>query len=113
MERVCDKVRGAFSIGRFAHSVNLSSGQSDLRIQLQTDPRYQPFIAGATERTVMGYRMRVAALTDVLQGKLWAYADEQRRGSKRQKHLADILRIVEARPELVDRLPESLRAMLE
>lgn len=92
----------------FEHSVNLKSDASDLRIQLQTDARYQSFIARAVERQVLGYRMRVAALPDVLQGKLWAYQDAARRASKRQKDLADILRLVEAHPELRQQLPTDI-----
>jgi hypothetical protein len=56
--------------------------------------------------------MKVAALEDVLQGKVWAYTDETRRRSKRQKDLADILRIIEAFPELVTKLPQSLKEQL-
>jgi hypothetical protein len=41
----------------------------------------------------------VAHLEDVLQGKVWAAQDAQRRGSKRQKDLADIARILEKYPE--------------
>ncbi len=111
MEKACEAVAKEFSIERFPHSVNLTSGQSDLRIQLQTDARYQSFLSSATERDVLGYQMRVAALEDVLQGKIWAYSDEQRRMSKRQKDLADILRIVEAYPALEQKLPASLREM--
>ena len=90
-------------------SVNLRSPESDLRIQLQTDPRYQAFIPRAKERKVLGYALPVATVEDVLQGKLWAYQDESRRPSKRQKDLADIARLVEARPELAPRLPEPVR----
>lgn len=61
---------------------------------------------------MLSYPLRVAAVEDVLQGKLWAYQDESRRGSKRQKDLADIARLVEARPELADRLPEPVRERL-
>jgi hypothetical protein len=43
-------------------------------------------------------------------GKIWAYFDEQRRKSKRQKDLADIFRLVESYPHLKDLLPESLKA---
>ena len=45
--------------------------------------------------------------------KLWAYMDAQRRMSKRQKDLADILRLVEQHPVLVDRLPADLKKMLD
>ena len=57
--------------------------------------------------------MKVAALEDVLQGKVWACTDEQRRLSKRQKDLADILRITEAYPNLEQKLPASVRALLK
>jgi hypothetical protein len=57
--------------------------------------------------------MRVASLEDVLQGKIWAYLDEDRRKSKRQKDLADIARRVEAFPYLAERLPEEIRKTLQ
>jgi len=98
-----------FDIERFLHSTNLTSTKSDLRIQLQTDPRYQIFIARSSTKEIMGYEMKVAAIEDVLQGKIWAYLDGQRRKSKRQKDLADIFRLVEAYPQLKDLLPESLK----
>jgi hypothetical protein len=98
-----------FKKEKFPHSVNLSSSKSHLRIQLQTDPRYQPFIANASTKEVMGYVMRVASVQDVLQGKIWAYSDEKRRRSKRLKDLADISRLVEAYPDLRSMLPESIK----
>ena len=98
-----------FTIKEFSHSLNLQSPESDLRIQLQTDQRYQSFIDRAKSKKVMGYEMKVAVLEDVLQGKVWAYSDEQRRKSKRQKDLADIFRLVEAYPSLENLLPDSIR----
>lgn len=98
-----------FNIEKFPHSMNLSSTKSDLRIRLQTDHRYQDFIARSSIKEVMGYEMKVAAVEDVLQGKIWAYFDEERRKSKRQKDLADIFRLVEGYPHLKDLLPESLK----
>lgn len=98
-----------FTVEDFQHSVNLTSKGSELRIQLQTDPRYQGFIKNAENRNVLGYEMKVAKLGDVLQGKVWAYMDKERRKSKRQKDLADILRIIEVYPELEQALPQSLR----
>lgn len=100
-------------IRQFEHSVNISIENSDLRVQLQTDPRYQQFIADAKELDLLGYKICVAKLEDVLQGKVWAYMDKQRRRSKRQKDLADILRIIESYPELEAGLPQSLRGELE
>jgi hypothetical protein len=106
------KERG-LEVEPFLHSLNMSSPRSDLRIQLQTDPRYQDFIPRAELKDVLGYKMRVANLEDVLQGKVWAYMDETRRKSKRQKDLADILRIIEAYPQLGVKLPPSLQHELD
>ena len=69
------KERG-LKVEQFEDSVNISSIHSDLRIQLQTDSRYQDFIPRAELRDILGYRMRVAILDDVLQGKVWAYMDQ-------------------------------------
>jgi hypothetical protein len=101
--------RWGLKVEQFEHSLNISSPLSDLRIQLQTDLRYQEFIPRAELRNVLGYKMYVASLEDVLQGKLWAYADQSRRRSKRQKDLADILRIIEKNPKLKVKLPLSLQ----
>ncbi|TET71425.1 MAG: hypothetical protein E3J56_06640 [Candidatus Aminicenantes bacterium] len=49
--------------------------------------------------------MSVACIEDVLQGKVWAYLDEQRRRSKRQKDLTDIMRLIEAYPSLENHIP--------
>jgi len=100
-------------IEQFEHSVNITSESSDLRIQLQQDPRYQRFISGAEDKTVLGYTMKVARLEDVLDGKVWAYMDKTRRKSKRQKDLADIFRIVEKFPQLEASLPQILREELD
>lgn len=105
-------VRG-LKVEEFEHRVNISSQSSDLRIQLQTDDRYQGFISNAKLRDVLGYKMKVAELGDILQGKVWAYMDKERRRSKRQKDLADILRIIEAFPHLEAALPKGLRDELE
>jgi hypothetical protein len=112
-EAVCEALKEDFQIQHFAHSINLSSSDSDLRIQIQTDPRYQSFLERAQERDVLGYRMMVASVEDVLTGKLWAYMDDQRRRSKRQKDLADIMRLVEGHDILADLLPPEVRKLLD
>jgi hypothetical protein len=63
-------------------------------------------------REVLGLRLPVASLEDVLQGKLWAALDPDRRASKRQKDLADIARLLEAHPSLRQRVPAEVRARL-
>ena len=109
IETVIKAAKAHFKIQRFAHSLNLSTDKSDLRIQMQTDSRYQDFIRRATCHTLLGYEMKVASVEDVLQGKVWAYSDDQRRKSKRQKDLADIFRLIEVYPALEKRLPASIR----
>ena len=56
--------------------------------------------------------MNVAALEDVLKGKIWAYSDKERRKSKRQKDLADIMRLVETHSYLCDLLPEEIEKII-
>jgi hypothetical protein len=113
IETVIKAIEAHFRIQRFTHSVNLSTDKSDLRIQLQTDSRYQDFISRAASHTVLGYKMKVASVEDVLQGKIWAYSDDQRRRSKRQKDLADIVRLIEVYPSLADLVPASIKERIE
>lgn len=101
-----------FEVHRFPHSINISARDSDLRLQIQTDPRYEAFVSQARMRDVMGLRLPIAAPEDVLQGKIWAVQDSQRRPSKRQKDLADIARLIEAEPELRGRVPADILARL-
>ena len=109
LESICAAAEAAgFSVERFPNSVNLAIGASDLRVQVQTDPRYQAFLMRAVLRPVLGYALQVAHIEDVLLGKSWAYLDPSRRPSKRQKDLADILRLIEAQPALRDRVPAEL-----
>jgi hypothetical protein len=56
--------------------------------------------------------MPVASVDDVLHGKIWAYQDDTRRGSKLQKDLADIARLLEAHPHLRPTVPEAIRQKL-
>lgn len=113
-EAICELAReGGMKIERFPHSINLSTTRSDLRVQIWTDERYQDFVARSKVKNVLGYEMRVASLEDVLQGKIWACQDPARRGSKRQKDLADIARIVEGHPELMAKFPEAVRMKIE
>ncbi len=110
---ICEAAKEhGLKVEQFEHSVNITSPDSDLRIQLQTDRRYQSFVSNADNRNVLGYTMMVARLEDVLQGKVWAYMDKTRRKSKRQKDLADIFRIIEKFGQLEASLPQSIREEL-
>ena len=105
-------VTAGFVAQRHAHSINLSATGSDLRIQIQTDHRYDAFIESAQPRDVLGLTMPVASPVDILQGKVWAFQDPQRRASKRQKDLADISRLLEAFPALRPHVPDDVLARL-
>jgi hypothetical protein len=101
-----------FELSRFPHSLNLSRADSDLRIQIQLDSRYHAFVDRATLRDVLGLRIPVAAVEDILRGKIWAVQDATRRGSKRQKDLADIARVLERFPHLRSSVPPEVLARL-
>ena len=112
LARVEPLLSDAFTVERFPHSVNLARPGSDLRVQLQTDPRYSAFVDRAAPATVLGITLPVARVEDVLQGKVWAASDPKRRSSKRQKDLADIARLIEQRPALRAQVPEEILARL-
>jgi hypothetical protein len=100
-----------FGIEEHTHSVNAHAPASDLRIQFTTDSRYQQFLSRACEATVLGVAVKVAALEDVAQGKLWAWSDPSRRLSKRKKDELDLVRLAEAYPRLLPLYPEELRRL--
>lgn len=101
-------IEESFVVEEFAHSLNVSAAGSNLRIQIQTDPRYSGFVDRASVRDVLGLSLPVAALEDVLQGKIWAASDPDRRATKRRKDLLDIARILEANPQLRGRVPDEI-----
>ena len=105
-------LRQSFQVEHFPHSINVSEPESDLRVQIQTDPRYAGFVEHAEVRSVLGRDFPVARIEDVLQGKVWAASDPGRRPSKRLKDFADIARILESRPDLAHIVPPAIRARL-
>ncbi len=113
LELLLSRLPKNYRVKHFAHSVNLEKSDSDLRLQIQTDMRYEPFITRAVVKNVLGYKMPVARIEDVLQGKVWSVMDKTRRPSKRQKDLADILRLMENKKSLLRLVPPALREKLE
>lgn len=113
LEELLGILRKKYKVQRFPHSINISSALSDLRIQIQTNEKYQDFIRRAKYRDVLGYKLPVANVEDVIQGKIWAAQDETRRPSKRQKDLADIMRLTETHKRLISLVPQSLKKKLE
>jgi hypothetical protein len=106
-------VNAGFSVEAFPHSLNAKMAKSDLRIQFSLDPRYQEFVSDTTIRDVLGQQVPVASLANVVRGKVWAWSDDKRRLSKRKKDELDLIRILEAYPEVRDLMPEEIRKQLE
>jgi hypothetical protein len=108
IDQVRTLMQDRFRAEEFEHSLNLSAAGSNLRVQIQTDPRYGPFVERSAVREVLGLRLPVASLEDILQGKIWAESDPQRPGTKRRTDLLDIERILESNPDLWARVPEEI-----
>lgn len=97
-----------FCVREFPHSLTISLPGSKLQIRIQTDSRYSSFVERAETREVLDLQLPVAAIEDLLRGKVWAVSDPQRRASKRQKDLADIARLLEVRPDLRSQVPAEI-----
>jgi hypothetical protein len=102
----------AIIVEPFPQGLNVSLPGSDLRVQVQTDPRYAAFVDRADVRAVLGLQLPVGSLGDVLQGKVWTAMDATRRPSKRQKDLAEIARLLESYPDLREGVPAEVLARL-
>ncbi len=113
VDRAAKTLGSTFHVERFPHSLNVSAVGSKLRVQIQTDPRYGDFVSRASVRDVLDLPLPVAAIEDVLQGKVWAAGDPGRRPSKRRKDLLDIERLIEHFPELRQRVPGAILDRLE
>jgi len=105
--------RADFSVEEFPHSLNATMAGSDLRIQFTTDPRYQDFLNNTAVHEVLGQRVPVASLANVVSGKMWAWGDESRRLSKRKKDELDLIRIAEKYPELRGMMPPTIIQQIE
>lgn len=101
-----------FQSERFEWSVNFK-GRSAVSIQLSTEAFYQDYPSRAVPADVHGILLRVASLEDTLRGKIKACSDPDRRQSKRIKDLADIVRLVEAHPQLWPALPGDLQRQVQ
>ena len=111
LERVEEAVKSLSEAGfvseRFKWSINLK-GHSKVSVQISTEDFYREFPARSVAADIHGILMRVAGREDTLRGKLQAYADTERRPSKRQKDLLDIARMVEAHPDLSAQVPADI-----
>lgn len=93
-------LRSGFQVEEFPHSLNATLPGSRLRIQITINNRYGNFPSRAVVGTLFGVELPIAALADVVQGKLWAATDPTRRATKRQKDAVDLARLAEAHPEV-------------
>jgi predicted nucleotidyltransferase len=98
-----------YTAERYPFSLNFRKAGSDLRLQVSTDPAYQQFLDRAVKKRVLDVQANVASLRDLVEGKIRAWSDLERRLSKRAKDQTDLFRIAEHYPEMIELLPEKLR----
>jgi hypothetical protein len=108
-----DLERANFSVEEFPHSLNATMAGSDLRIQFTTDPLYQDFLNNPTLHEVLGQKVPVASLANVVRGKVWAWGDDSRRLSKRKKDELDLIRIAEKHSEFRGMMPAAIIQQIE
>ena len=113
VEQVAALLANAFTVKRFPYSLNIAQAGSDLRVQIQTDPRYFDFVARASIQEVLGLPLPVATKGDLLQGKIWAYLDPERRKTKRRKDLLDIERLLDSYPSLRQQVPPAILQQID
>ncbi len=117
---LADLATADFRVKEYPYSVNAQrrAGPAErashrLMVQFSKSARYQPFVARAVLRPILGIDVPVATLEDVVQGKLWAWSDPERRLSKHAKDEADLIRLGEVHPKIRPLLPDALRDALE
>lgn len=105
-------IAAGFSLEEFPHSLNAAMPGSQPRIPFTLDPRYQEFVKDTETRELLGERVPVASLNNIVQGKIWAWTDEKRRPTKRKKDELDLMRILEAYPEFRGMMPKEISAQV-
>jgi hypothetical protein len=108
-----DLIAKGFSVEENPHSVDAQMKDSQLRIQFTVDQRYQGFLTDTQTFTVLGERVPVASLENLVRGKVWAWSDPKRRLTKRKKDELDLIRIAESYPELRSLMPPVISKELE
>lgn len=99
-----------YTLQPYPFSLNFRKAGSDLSLQVSTDPVYQRFLDRAVKKSVLDIQASVASLRDLVEGKIRAWSDPERRLSKRAKDQTDLFRIAERYPEMIEVLPEKLRS---
>ena len=97
-----------YTVQRYPFSLNFRKAGSDLSLQVSTDLVYQGFLDRAVKKSVLDIQANVASLRDLVEGKIRAWSDPERRLSKRAKDQTDLFRIAERYLEMIELLPEKL-----
>jgi hypothetical protein len=114
LEAIVEDLRSAhFRIEKFPPSLNAKKEPGALNVEFTQDARYQPFITRASRREVLERSVPVADMKDIVEGKIWAWSDPQRRLSKRKKDELDLIRLGERYPELRPQLPGDIASQLK
>jgi hypothetical protein len=112
VERVRSLAAERYQTEEFPHSIIVRDPDSGLQVQFQRDPGMAAYIERAAVKEVLGVAIPVAAPEDLVAAKVRAASDPARRPSKRQKDLADIARLLEAFPALIDQVPADIQERL-
>ena len=110
--RARESLGKTFRIEEFEHSVNVHDPDSRLQVQIQKDPELSAILGRSERKHVMDLLLPVAAPEDLVRLKVEAAMDPTRRASKRQKDLTDIVRLLEAFPELEQWVPQAIQDRL-
>ena len=92
--------KAGFRVKTHPHTYKVTHRDSDIRIQIQRDERFQGFLKNVEIHQVFGYEMKVARKEDLVLSKIWASYDKERSSLKRQKDKLDIQRLVDKYPSL-------------
>jgi hypothetical protein len=103
-----DLETAGFSIEELPPAINAKMKGSDLEIQLTIDARHQKFLFDTKLMGVLGERVPVASPGNLARGLIWAWSDETRDPAKRRKDERDLLKLLEAYPELRSLMPEEI-----
>ncbi len=101
-------VAKGFLIRRFAHSLTAQRANSKLNIRFTTDGGHQEFLRDPTDAEVLGLKIPVASLENIVRAKVWAWRNRERRLSKRKKDELDLIRIAESYPKLRALMPAEI-----
>jgi hypothetical protein len=99
-----------YTVEQYPFSLSFQRVGSDLSLQISTDPVYQGFLDRTVRKHVLDVQASVASLPHLVEGKILAWSDPERRLSKRAKDQTDLFRIAEHYPDMINLLPEKLKA---